>query len=120
MKALSLRQPYASLIAIGKKTIETRYWTTSYRGKILIVSSKGKIYKNVPYPDSFNLYLPLGMALATVELIACRPMKKEDEKAAIIPFDPLLFAWELSNIKMIKPFPVKGKLKLFDIEYEEA
>jgi len=118
MKALSLRQPYASLIAIGKKTIETRTWATSYRGKLLIVSSKGKIYKDVPYHGLFNLKLPFGMALATVELNDCRPMRKEDEKAAMFSYDPLLFAWVLSDIKKIEPFPVKGELKLFDVNYE--
>ena len=119
MKALSLRQPYASFIAIGKKTIETRTWATNYRGKLLIVSSKGKIYKDVPYRHFLSLGLPFGMALATVELIACRPMIKEDEKAAMFPYREDLYAWVLINIKRIEPFPVKGRLKLFEVDYEE-
>lgn len=41
MKALSLIQPWASLIAIGAKRIETRSWRTSYRGPIAIHASKG-------------------------------------------------------------------------------
>ncbi len=36
MKALSLHQPWASLIAIGAKRVETRHWTTSYRGPLAI------------------------------------------------------------------------------------
>ena len=36
MKALSLWQPWASLIALGVKTIETRSWSTTYRGPLLI------------------------------------------------------------------------------------
>jgi activating signal cointegrator 1 len=36
VKALTIRQPWASLIAAGVKTIETRGWRTSYRGDILI------------------------------------------------------------------------------------
>lgn len=40
MKALNVKQPWAWLIASGKKTIETRTWSTKYRGPILIVSSK--------------------------------------------------------------------------------
>lgn len=120
MKALSLRQPYATLIAIGKKTIETRTWSTNYRGKLLIVSSKGKIYKGIPYASLFNLKLPFGMALATVELIDCRPMKKEDENFALCPYHPDLYAWVLSNIKKIKPFPIKGQLGLFEVDYHVA
>ena len=40
MKALTLYQPYASLIAVGAKTIETRSWGTSYRGGLLIHAGK--------------------------------------------------------------------------------
>lgn len=36
MKALTLRQPWASLIAIGAKTIETRSWSTNHRGPLAI------------------------------------------------------------------------------------
>ena len=40
MKCLSLNQPYAYLLASGKKTIEIRKWNTKYRGEFLIHSSK--------------------------------------------------------------------------------
>lgn len=40
MKALSLWQPWASLVAIGAKTIETRSWSTSYRGPLAIHAAK--------------------------------------------------------------------------------
>lgn len=36
MKALTLRQPWASLVALGVKTIETRSWSTKYRGPLAI------------------------------------------------------------------------------------
>lgn len=36
MKAITLWQPYASLIAFGAKPHETRSWGTSYRGPIAI------------------------------------------------------------------------------------
>lgn len=41
MKALSLTQPWATLIAIGAKRIETRRWSTNHRGRIAIHASKG-------------------------------------------------------------------------------
>jgi activating signal cointegrator 1 len=41
MKALTLTQPYATLVAIGAKTIETRSWPTAYRGRIAIHAGKG-------------------------------------------------------------------------------
>lgn len=41
MKALTLTQPWATLVAIGAKRIETRSWSTSYRGPIAIHAAKG-------------------------------------------------------------------------------
>ena len=39
MKTLSVRQPYASLICYGIKTVENRTWKTDYRGRLLIHAS---------------------------------------------------------------------------------
>ena len=36
MKVLTLFQPYATLVVLGVKTIETRSWTTKHRGEIYI------------------------------------------------------------------------------------
>ncbi len=36
MKALTLCQPWASLVALGHKRIETRCWETKYRGTLAI------------------------------------------------------------------------------------
>ena len=36
MKCLSVSQPFAELIILGKKTIELRKWNTNYRGELLI------------------------------------------------------------------------------------
>lgn len=41
MKALSVTQPYATLIAIGQKRFETRSWATSYRGPLAIHAAAG-------------------------------------------------------------------------------
>ena len=45
MKCLSLKQPYADLLATGRKTIEIRKWNTNFRGPFLIHASK-KVNKN--------------------------------------------------------------------------
>lgn len=42
MKALSIRQPWAGLIAAGLKDIENRPWRTSHRGATLIHASLGR------------------------------------------------------------------------------
>jgi hypothetical protein len=40
MKIISIRQPWASLIAVGIKDVENRSWPTRYRGAVLIHASQ--------------------------------------------------------------------------------
>jgi len=42
VKVLSLLQPWATLVVMGIKKIETRSWSTTHRGALLIHASKGK------------------------------------------------------------------------------
>lgn len=125
MKALSVKQPWAEMILSGKKTIEVRTWKTDYRGDLLICSSLRYDWNcaNQAIPDR-PYYRPhsliCGQALCVVNLIACRPFEWTDEWNSFVQFqkDLKLFAWILSDVKRIKPFPVKGKLKLFEVNYE--
>lgn len=41
MKAITLTQPWATLVAIGAKRIETRSWRTNYRGPLAIHAAAG-------------------------------------------------------------------------------
>lgn len=50
MKTLSIKQPWASLIATGVKDIENRTWQTHYRGRILIHATK----KPIPFNGLSN------------------------------------------------------------------
>lgn len=104
MKALSIKQPWANLIASGQKTIETRTWATPYRGELLLVSSKSPKIE------------PAGCAIAVAELVDCRPMTKADEEAAKCKCYPNAVAWFLRNVQAIEPFLVKGKLGLYDVD----
>lgn len=109
IKALSLHQPWATYIADGKKTIETRTWCTDYRGDMLICSTKKPALKS----------FPCGMALAIVELRGCRRMLKRDEKAAMCPYAPGRWSWIIGNIRRIDtPFSVKGQQGLFELEID--
>jgi len=47
MKAISLHEPYASLIMVKAKTIETRGWRTHYRGPLLICASKRRVISEI-------------------------------------------------------------------------
>lgn len=106
MKAISIKEPWATLIRDGKKTIETRTWKTEYRGKLLLCCSK--------YPKSEIS----GMAFAIVDLVDIRDMTKEDEYLARCERYPNAKSWILKNIKKIEPFPVTGQLRLFEVDYE--
>ena len=108
MRALSVKQPWANLIASGSKTIETRTWATSYRGPLLIVSSKRP---NIP---------PAGSAVAIVQLVDCRRMTRADEAAACCDIYPNAVSWVLENVRRIRPFPVKGALGVFDCPVDQA
>ncbi len=115
MKALSIRQPWAELIASGRKTIETRTWTTRYRGAILICAGQSYMVKGCfDHLGRNPLDSELGVAVAIAELYGVATMAAEHEAAAMVKASPSLFAWYLRGIQRIKPFPVKGKLGLFD------
>jgi len=67
MRALTISQPYASLIADGLKPVENRRWPTKYRGPLAIHAGKG-----TQYLDGAELaQYPTGAVIATCQLIAC-------------------------------------------------
>jgi len=104
MKALSVKQPWANMIAAREKTIETRTWATAHRGDLLIVSSKTP---DIP---------PAGYAVAIVTLVDCRPMTVLDELAACCDIYAGAIAWVFRNIRPISPFPVRGQTMLFEVD----
>lgn len=115
MKAISVRQPWASFIAGGHKTVECRTWRCRYRGPLLICSSKGDC------PINDGLIAPGGMGLGVVELIDVRPMTKADAAAAYLPDEAVAealkgFAWHVRPLYEVIPFPVKGKLNFFEVD----
>jgi hypothetical protein len=133
MKALGLWQPYAGLIRCGIKTIETRFWPTSYRGPLLICSTNRKM--NITdhqviahYNDSrlstdafsFNL----GVMQCVVDVVDCRLGTKDDERAACCELYALnprtgieqqKYAFILENVRLVDEKPVKCGRKWFDV-----
>ncbi len=92
MKALSLWQPWASAVAYQSKLIETRHWSTNYRGPIAIHAAKRKIISELIHysciwqwqgamresgirfgDKSLHEVLPFGAIVAVADLVDCRP-----------------------------------------------
>jgi hypothetical protein len=107
IRGLSIKQPWATKILDGEKTIETRTWPTKYRGKILIcVSQKPKID-------------PYGVAVATANIVTCRKMVESDGKQACCEIYDRAWSWFLDDITPIVHFPIKGRLSLFRLTDDE-
>lgn len=125
MKGLSLWQPWAGLIAIGEKTIETRYWETSYRGNILICSAQkyDENWKRISSrPNAQTAIRPFdhwGHALCVAELVDCRLFDWRDTDASMVKLDysrpGVLYSWVLEDIRPVTPFAVRGRQRLFTI-----
>jgi activating signal cointegrator 1 len=136
MKALSLLQPWASLVVSGHKTLETRRWTTAYRGPLVIhasLSKGGREIAGLPrirrlLPDFDTL--PFGAVLGTVELTAVLRAESLDLSAAAfasLSLEEQAFgregsghwAWMLAEPRRLRdPVPAKGSLGLWEFPDE--
>jgi len=112
VKALTLQQPWASLMSLGLKYIETRSWPCRYRGPLVIHSSAkwnrdvleqldlarrppildydsdwGRILKALDGAGVKTLDdLPLGSALCLVDVVSCQTTEE-----AVVYFSETLF-----------------------------
>lgn len=130
MKVLSLTEPYATLIKIGKKKIETRSWKTSYRGKLYIHASSTKIPKE--YKNNTELMslvnvnnLNYGHIICSCDLVDCIEMtdeyienvKKNSGEYVSGIYAKGRYAWILENVEIIKkPIEAKGHLGIWNFE----
>ena len=128
LKALSLYQPWASLIMAGRKTIETRSWATKYRGPLAIHASKARINADAAaqfYPLLAKRYYPqklLKMRFSTGAVLGIvilkggvqfpKPLAPPAEYGA---FTEGRFWWLLMNVEKFEtPIPAKGHLGLWN------
>jgi len=117
MLAITLHEPWATLIARGDKAIETRGWTTRYRGPLAIHASKSDKYvdmwpdlwfdadRNAPVPPPPS-YWPHGEVIAIVDLVGVQPtesLKPSAKEKAFGDFSPGRFGWLLQNVRPVVP-----------------
>ena len=125
MKALTIKQPFASLILEGLKEYEFRTWKTKYRGPILIHAGKGVDRKAMKKFEQYNLKYPVGAIIAKAEIEDVIYVDDEFRKMLKMK-NPLVYSgvindesWEvyafkLKNIQKQDPVIVNGQLGLWN------
>ena len=88
MKALTLRQPWASLVSLGVKQIETRSWTTSHRGPLAIHAGSQVVHHG-------NRYL-LARRARMAKLITAE--EESEIRANLIPYGAVVATCELVDV----------------------
>jgi hypothetical protein len=129
VKAISLWQPWASLIARGVKRHETRHWSTPYRGPIAIHAAKRLDVAGAPedlcravFGPNWRTALPLGAVVAVGRLARCREARGiacslTDADRAAGNFAAGRFAWTIDDVRpLLTPIPTIGRQGLFNWE----
>lgn len=127
MKVITIKQPWATLIAKGYKEYELRSWNTKYRGEIYIHAGNGVDKEAMKKFEHLNLEYPKGQIIAKANLADCIYITKEiGEKlynknkllyGFLIKKDNFyVYAFKLENIKEIKPIKTNGNLGLWNYE----
>jgi hypothetical protein len=142
-----MTQPWASLVAIGENSIETRSWGTQHRGPLVIHAAKGfprdarelcvaSPYRQVlarhGYPDASTL--PLGAIIAVGELAdvmkftrtSLREVRARARAGELPPheadfgdFSAGRYGWVLEKVRALpQPIPVRGMLGLWEVPRE--
>jgi hypothetical protein len=130
MRGLSLTQPWATLVAIGAKTIETRSWSTPYRGELLIAAALRFPFEarercwHEPFLTALvkaghttTQDLRTGVILCVAELYDCVPTEDVVDRDAFGDYGPNRFAWLLRNVRPLRPpipsahVTAKGRIK---------
>ena len=135
--ALSLTQPWATLVALSLKRWETRSWSTRFRGRTLIHAAKGFpawAKEQLEYPvfrdalASFGIthaaQLPIGKIIGAVEIIGCEPTRIvrehiSQQERAFGDYDDGRFAFEMRNAVQFKePIEARGSLGFWKVPPE--
>ncbi|WP_318249340.1 ASCH domain-containing protein [Paenibacillus sp. alder61] len=93
MRCITIRQPWATLIAIGEKRLETRGWKTNYRGELAIHAGKRvdlaacltEPVRSLLAASGYTAAnLPTGAVVAIARLAGCHPVVANDGETAVL------------------------------------
>lgn len=128
IKALSMMQPYAWMIAQGYVVIDDRSWNTNYRGKLAIHASKKfdlRYYTfiaenfriDLPHPERFDY----GGIVAVCDLVACldpnQPTNVPRQCRSHFAY-PGYYGLVLQNVRKTEFLKMSGKPGLFDVYWD--
>lgn len=128
MKAITIKQPFASLIAAGLKEYEFRTWKINYRGEILIHAGKGIDKEAMKKFESLNLDYPTGCIIAKAKLTDCIPvteaMREELREKNFLVYSGTTesidwngYGFKLENVETMEPIFVNGMLGLWEYNF---
>lgn len=131
VKALSLKQPYAWLIANGYLLVDDRTWGTHYRGPILIHASKGlyeqyydylKATTDIPLPDKDKLGYGGVVGVANL-VLCCQPgnLPKGVNREQRVHFGGVhaeYYGFLFEQARPLSLMPCSGKLGIFDLDID--
>jgi hypothetical protein len=114
MKALTICQPYADMIATGEKIIENRTWPTSYRGPIAIHAGKSRAWMD-ECDASDRPSMAFGAVVATAELYECVRWERLSDELKERHDASGPWCWMLRNVRRIDPpVPQSGAQGLWE------
>lgn len=127
MKVITIKQPWATLIAKGYKEYEFRTWRTKHRGELLIHAGNGVDKDAMKRFEHLNLEYPKGQIIAKVNLTDCiyvtedfgETLYKKNSlvyKGLINKGDWDGYAFKLEDVEEIEPIKISGKLSLWDYD----
>lgn len=127
MKVLTIKQPFASLIASGLKEYEFRTWKTNYRGELLIHAGKSVDTEAMKRFKDYNLEYPTGCIIAKVTLTDCVEVDgafREFLRKKNFPvyagttenLDWSGYGFKLEKVERMEPIQINGKLGLWEYE----
>lgn len=130
LRAISLWEPYALLVALGEKLHETRHWSTEYRGLLAIHAAKRwtrdeqALWQNFKFSNNrlrrMEANPPLGAMLCIVRLVNVyrtdqRRWAISEKERLYGNWQPGRFAWELQLLEVFEqPIPAKGAQGFFN------
>lgn len=127
MKALTICQPYAEMIARGDKRVENRTWFTSHRGPLYIHAGKSREWLDGDTDDElaeeFGRQIEFGAIVATCRLVDCLHIDKIEAGQYDARFPWLRthehtngeWCWVLDEIQRLpQPIVINGKQGLWE------